>query len=89
MRDDLLAIIRRASMMGAAEAMAAMDPKGDRLSQREAVRLYGRGFIARNAGRLHVTANGNRREYSRAELEALRQADGIAAIMVRIENQLF
>lgn len=88
MSQDIIAIIKEASQMGAAEAIKRMKPACDRISQRQAELEYGRGFLKQNADRLTVTMNGNRREYSRAELEQVKAARNVAVLAVRIETKL-
>lgn len=88
MTKDLLNIITTAARMGASEALKAMKPADDRISKSEAEREYGRGFLRDNASRLTVTANGNRLEYSRAELEQVKAAKTVAILAFRIENKL-
>jgi hypothetical protein len=88
MSNDIINIIKGAAAMGAAEAIRKMQPKNDRISQRQAEKEYGIGFIRRNADRLTVVWNGNRKEYSRAELEQVKVSMSVAAMVVRIENNL-
>lgn len=88
MSNDILDIIRKAATMGAAEAIRKMQPQNDRISQRQAEKEFGVGFIRRHADRLTVVWNGNRKEYSRAELEQVRVSMSVAAMVVRIENKL-
>lgn len=49
---------------------------------------YGLAFLRDNADRLTVTRNGNRKEYSRAELEQVKAARNVATIALRIECNL-
>jgi hypothetical protein len=88
MSNDIIKIIKSAAAMGAAEAIRKMQPQNDRISQRQAEKEYGIGFIRRNADRLTVVWNGNRKEYSRAELEQVKVSMSVAAMVVRIENNL-
>lgn len=88
MNKDLIAIITEAARMGAAETLRRLRPEDDRISQRQAVKEYGGAFLKANAARLTVTFNGNRREYSRAELEQLKASRNVAAMAVRIEETL-
>jgi hypothetical protein len=88
MSNDIINIIKGAAAMGAAEAIRKMQPQNDRISQRQAEKEYGIGFIRRNADRLTVVWNGNRKEYSRAELEQVKVSMSVAAMVVRIENNL-
>jgi hypothetical protein len=88
MSNDIINIIKGAAAMGAAEAIRKMQPQQDRISQRQAEKEYGIGFIRRNADRLTVVWNGNRKEYSRAELEQVKVSMSVAAMVVRIENNL-
>lgn len=89
MNKDIIAIIRESAAMGAAEMLRRLRPQDDRLSQRQAEREYGAGFLKANADRLTVTANGNRKEYSRAELEQVKASRNVAALAVRIEQKIF
>ena len=86
---DIIAIIKEAAAMGAAEAVRRMQPQSDRISQRQAVKEYGIGFLRRHADHLTVTYNGNRKEYSRAELEQVKASSSVAAMVVKIETDLF
>lgn len=88
MSNDIISIIKSAATMGAAEAIRKMQPQNDRISQRQAEKEYGVGFIRRNADRLTVVRNGNRKEYSRAELEQVRVSMSVAAMVVKIEDNL-
>jgi hypothetical protein len=88
MSNDIINIIKGAAAMGAAEAIRKMQPQQDRISQRQAEKEYGIGFIRRNADRLTVVWNGNRKEYSRAELEQVKVSMSVAAMVVSIENNL-
>lgn len=88
MSTDIIAIVREAAAMGAAEVLRKLHPADDRISQRQAVREYGVGFLRRNADRLTVTYNGNRKEYSRAELEQVKASSSLAAMVVKIESTL-
>lgn len=88
MNKDLIAIIRDAATMGAAEAIRMMQPQGDRISKRKAEKMYGCAFLRDNAARLTVVTNGNRLEYSRAEIEQVKASMSVAAMAVRIESNL-
>lgn len=88
MNKDIIAIITAAARMGAAEAIGRQNPAADRISKRQAVREYGSAFLRDNADRLTVTANGNRLEYSRAELEQVKAARSVAMLAMRIELNL-
>lgn len=89
MSGDLLAIIKAAAAMGAAEAVGRMHPEEDRISQRKAEAMFGRAFLHRNRSRLNVCYNGNRREYSRAECEQVRYSESVAGIIARADDYLF
>lgn len=88
MNKDIIAIIRAAASMGASEALRRMKPADDRISQRQAAKEYGSAFLERNADSLTVTRNGNRKEYSRAELEQLKAARSVAMLAMRIEYNI-
>lgn len=88
MNKDIIAIITAASEMGANAALRRMAPASDRISQRQAVAEYGIAFLRDNADRLTVTRNGNRKEYSRAEIEQVKAARNVATIALRIECNL-
>ena len=88
MNADLIAVIKNAAQMGATEAMRRLRPADDRISQRKAEREYGKAFLRDNASRLSVCVNGNRKEYSRAELEQVKAARNVAVLAMRIEMSL-
>ena len=88
MSTDIIAIIKEAAAMGAAEAIRRMQPQGDRISQRQACKEYGGAFLRKNAQRLTVTFNGNRKEYSRAELEQVKASMSVARMVFLIEQNL-
>lgn len=88
MNKDILAIIRESAAMGAAEALRKMQPVSDRISQRQAIKEYGLGFVRMYSDRLTTRRIGNRIEYSRAEIEQLRASMTVAEMATRIENQL-
>ena len=88
MGTDIIAIIKASAAMGAAEAIRRLNPSGDRISQRQAAKEFGLGFLRKNSGRLTVTSNGNRLEYSRAELEQVKASTSVAAMVARIEEHL-
>ena len=88
MNKDIADIIRESAAMGAAEVLRRLRPQDDRMSQRQAEAEFGRGFIKANAQRLTVTLNGNRREYSRAELEQVKASRSVATLAMRIETNL-
>lgn len=88
MTDVLAALIKEAAFMGAAQAIARMLPKEDRISQRRAEAMFGRAFLRRNAGRLNVYYNGNRKEYSKSECEQLRHGESAAAIVAKIDQAI-
>lgn len=89
MTQDLATIIMQSAAMGAAEAIRRLHPDRDRISQRQAAREFGGSFLKRNADRLTVTWNGNRKEYSRSECEKVRASLSVAAIVARIEDYQF
>ena len=88
MSTDIIAIIKEAAAMGAAEAVRLMQPQADRISQRQAVKEYGVGFLRRHADHLTVTYNGNRKEYSRAEIEQVKASTSVARMVYEIETNL-
>lgn len=73
--------------MGAAETLRRLHPADDRISQRQAVKEFGLGFLKANKERLNYYTNGNRKEYSRAELEQVRASRSVAYYAMRIEQQ--
>lgn len=89
MNADIIAIIMQSAAMGAAEALRKLQPADDRISKSQAEREFGRGFLKANADRLTVTLNGNRREYSRAELEQVKASRSVAFYAAKIDAQLF
>lgn len=89
MNSTITDMIREAAAMGAAEAIRRLAPKGDRISQRKAEAEFGRAFLRDHASELTVVRNGNRKEYSRSEMEQLRASLSVAAMVIRIENNLF
>lgn len=88
MNKDLVAIIRDAAAMGAAETLRRLRPADDRISQRQAVKEFGIGFMNANRNRISFTMNGNRKEYSRAELEQVKASMSVAALAMQIESHL-
>ena len=88
MNRAIVDIIKEAAAMGAAEVLRKLHPADDRISQRQAVKEYGIGFLKANADSLTVTYNGNRREYSRAELEQVKASRSVAAMVAKIEATL-
>ena len=88
MSQDIVNIIIEASRMGAAEAIKAMKPADDRISQRQAVAEFGAAFIRDNSALLTVTRNGNRKEYSRAELQQVKASKNVRRLATRIEINL-
>ena len=85
MNRAIVDIIKEAAAMGAAEVLRKLHPADDRISQRQAVKEYGIGFLKANADSLTVNYNGNRREYSRAELEQVKASRSVAAMVAKIE----
>ena len=88
MSTDIIAIIKASAAMGAAEAIRKLNPSADRISKRQAAKEFGIGFLRENSDRLTVTSNGNRLEYSRAELEQVKASTSVAAMVARIESTL-
>ena len=79
MKQEIVDIIREASKMGAAEMLKALKPEEDRISQREAWRLFGMAFVKANEKRLS-------KWYSRAELVQLQAARDVSRIAMQLEQ---
>lgn len=91
MRKEITDIIREASKMGAAEVLKALRPEDDRISQREAWRLFGMAFVKANEQRLSVIQGSGRNStkwYSRAELVQLQAARDVSRIAMNLEQTL-
>lgn len=91
MRKEITDIIREASKMGAAEVLKALRPEDDRISQREAWRLFGMAFVKANEQRLSVIQGSGRNStkwYSRAELVQLQAARDVSRIAMKLEQTL-
>lgn len=85
MNKDIIDIITASAAMGAAEVIRQMRPADDHISQRQAFRDYGRAFVEANADRLSTYTSGNRKVYSRSELEQVKAAKSVAMAAMRIE----
>lgn len=91
MKKDIVDIIREASKMGAAEMLKALKPQEDRISQREAWRLFGMTFVKANEQRLsviHGSGKNSTKWYSRAELVQLQAARDVSRIAMQLESTL-
>lgn len=88
MNKDIIDIITASAAMGAAEVIRQLRPADDRISQRQAFRDYGRAFVESHANQLSTYANGNRKMFSRAELERIKAAKSVAVSAMRIEFSL-
>ncbi len=89
MNKDIIGIIEQAAKMGAAEAVKALAPTSDLVSQRQAFKEFGRAFVLANAGSLTTLRKGmasnSPRYYSRAELTQLLASRSIAIMSLRLE----
>jgi hypothetical protein len=91
MKKEIVDIIREASKMGAAEMLKALKPEEDRISQREAWRLFGMAFVKANEPRLSVVQGSGKNStkwYSRAELVQLQSARDVSRIAMQLEQTL-
>lgn len=91
MRKEITDIIREASKMGAAEVLKALRPEDDRISQREAWRIFGMAFVKANEPSLSVIQGSGRNStkwYSRAELVQLQAARDVSRIAMKLEQTL-
>lgn len=91
MKKELTDIIREASKMGAAEMLKALRPEEDRISQREAWRIFGMAFVRANEAKLTVVQGSGKNStkyFSRAELVQMQAARNVAAITVKLEQNL-
>ena len=91
MNKDILGIIEQAARMGAAEAVKALAPTSDLISQRQAFKEFGRAFVLANTDSLTTLRKGmadnSPRYYSRAELTQLLASRSIAVMSFRLEHQ--
>lgn len=89
MNKDIIGIIEQAARMGAAEAVKALAPTSDLISQRQAFKEFGRAFVLANADSLTTLRKGmaynSPRYYSRAELTQLVASRKIAMLSVGYE----
>lgn len=92
MNKDIIGIIEQAARMGAAEAVKALAPTSDLISQRQAFKEFGRAFVLANADSLTTlrkgVADNSTRYYSRAELTQLLASRSIAVLSMRLERNI-
>ena len=87
MNEVLHHIISEAARCGAMEAVKALKPSADRISQAEAFRSFGRAFVEAHKHELTVTGSGCRLYYSRAELVEMQAANSVNSILNQINKK--
>lgn len=91
MNKDIIGIIEQAARMGAAEAVKALAPTSDLISQRQAFKEFGRAFVLAHEDGLTVIRKGSAanspRLFSRAELTQLVASRSIAVLSMRLEQR--
>ena len=86
MTEELQHIISYAAKCGAFEAVKAMKPSADRISQAEAFRSFGRAFVEAHKHELTVTGSGCRLYYSRAELVEMQAANSVNNLIKKLNK---
>ena len=86
MTEELQHIISYAAKCGAMEAVKAMKPSADRISQAEAFRSFGRAFVEAHKHELTVTGSGCRLYYSRAELVEMQAANSVNNLIKKLNK---
>lgn len=78
---DIIDEVPEISALIALELKRLSSPTEDEVSTNEAHRIYGRRWVERftKLGELHPLYRGNKRVYSRSELERVRAKDTISA----------
>lgn len=86
MTEELQHIISQAARCGAMEAVKALKPSADRISQAEAFRCFGRAFVESHKHELTVTGSGCRLYYSRAELVEMQAANSVNNLIKKLNK---
>ena len=86
MTEELQHIISQAARCGAMEAVKALKPSADRISQAEAFRSFGRAFVEAHKHELTVTGSGCRLYYSRAELVEMQAANSVNNLIKKLNK---
>ena len=86
MTEELQHIISQAARCGAMEAVEALKPSADRISQAEAFRSFGRAFVEAHKHELTVTGSGCRLYYSRAELVEMQAANSVNNLIKKLNK---
>lgn len=86
MTEELRTLISQAARCGAMEAVKAMKPSADRISQAEAFRSFGRAFVENHKHELTVTGSGCRLYYSRAELVEMQAAYSVNNLIKKLNK---
>lgn len=86
MTEELHHIISQAARCGAFEAVKALKPSADRISQAEAFRSFGRAFVEAHKHELTVTGSGGRLYYSRAELVEMQAANSVNNLIKKLNK---
>ena len=86
MTEELRHIISQAARCGAMEAVKALKPSADRISQAEAFRSFGRAFVEAHKHELTVTGSGCRLYYSRAELVEMQAANSVNNLIKKLNK---
>lgn len=86
MTEELRHIINQAARCGAMEAVKALKPSADRISQAEAFRSFGRAFVEAHKHELTVTGSGCRLYYSRAELVEMQAAYSVNNLIKKLNK---
>lgn len=86
MTEELQHIISQAARCGAMEAVKALKPSADRITQAEAFRSFGRAFVEAHKHELTVTGSGCRLYYSRAELVEMQAANSVNNLIKKLNK---
>lgn len=86
MTEELRTLISQAARCGAMEAVKAMKPSADRITQAEAFRCFGRAFVEAHKHELTVTGSGCRLYYSRAELAEVQAAYSVNNLIKKLNK---
>ena len=86
MTEELRTLISQAAKCGAMEAVKALKPSADRISQAEAFRSFGRAFVEAHKHELTVTGSGCRLYYSRAELVEMQAANSVNNLIKKLNK---
>lgn len=86
MTEELRTLISQAAKCGAMEAVKALKPSSDRISQAEAFRSFGRAFVEAHKHELTVTGSGCRLYYSRAELVEMQASYSVNNLIKKLNK---